>query len=219
MFRFLLLFLFIQPVVYLNGQTVSFTADDLSIPQKHYLYAGVDNHITVNCEGVNPKDLVVSINNGEISGSNGSYNIRVKGTGKVIMTISKKGADKALLGEIIFLIRLFPDPMPSVAGKTGGTIQKDELLTAGGLSVSMPPDCLHKLCSAIGFNVVSFSMTVNNAGFLFEFTSNTNRFTNDQIDQINQLKPGQKLFFENIKAIGSDSIIRYMGAMAFKITE
>jgi len=62
-------------------------------------------------------------------------------------------------------------------------------------------------------------MSATISGFTREEASSSDRITDSQIDLINSLKADQKLYFEEIKAVGPDGAIRELGPMVFIITE
>ena len=113
----------------------------------------------------------------------------------------------------MFRVKPVPDPYARVGEKRDGLITKEELLAAGGINAIV------NIEFEIDFKPVSFVMSTVISGFTREDASNSDKFTGSQIDLINSLKPGQKLYFEKIKAIGPDGAIRELGPMIFTIAE
>ena len=68
------------------------------------------------------------------------------------------------------------------------------------------------------FPVVGFKVSATVGGFTQEYSSNSARITQQQKNLIRRLSPGQKVYFENIRAKAPDGGIRYLGTISFTIT-
>ena len=79
------------------------------------LYIGMPNPITVTAD-IAPEDLLISISDGSISGSNGKYNVTVSHPGIVKINLYKKG-DTGLLHSFNFKVKTFPDPQTLLPNK------------------------------------------------------------------------------------------------------
>lgn len=97
-------------------------------------------------------------------------------------------------------------PVATVAGIINGVISKNALLKVDSLS-----------CSEKNITIVSFTMTINKNGNLYELNSANNMLTAEMKKSINELESGNKLYFENIKAKFSDGSWRSMNAISLKI--
>ena len=72
------------------------------------LYIGVDNTITVACSGIDGKDIIVSVSQGEITGENGKYRIRVVAVSDaIVLQVSSK--DGKELGKQVFKSKTIPN--------------------------------------------------------------------------------------------------------------
>jgi beta-lactamase regulating signal transducer with metallopeptidase domain len=195
-----------------NGEM---TNDDIIaaiVPIKmNVLYLGVDNPVDVAVSGFKSENLEVELDNGRIQGSDGHYIVNPARAGEAVITVYSNGKKT---GSVTFRVKSIPDPMARVGVKASGEITKNELLEAGGINAHVNVDF------DIQFKALSFEMsTPDPSGYVVKGTSTTDRFSEKQIEIINSLIKDQKLYFEEIKAIGPDGAIRNLGPMIFTITE
>jgi len=191
------------------------TIDDVItaiVPVKmNVLYVGVDNPVSVAVSGYKSEDLEVRIDNGRIRGQNGEFIVNPGRTGESNITVSVDGKD---VGSFAFRVKSMPDPLPRIGVKRNGAITKNELLEAGGINAWMRTDF------DVMFKVISFKMgTTDPSGFYIQDSSDTDRFSERQTEIINSLVKDQKLYFEEIKAIGPDGAIRVLDVLSFTISE
>jgi hypothetical protein len=68
------------------------------------------------------------------------------------------------------------------------------------------------------YKVTQFELqTTGNAGYVVNNKSNSNRFTAEQKNQLNRVRPGSIIYIGNIKAIGDDGKARDLSPISFKI--
>lgn len=175
----------------------------VSADAMNVMYIGVDNPISVLAGGATEDNTKVTITNGTLtkdpSKGPGRYNARVNSPGKAVISvyITNKGLDK-LMGSYEFRVKKVPDPVARVNGQAVGTskIEKNTLVNAAGLVVSMPDFEFQ-----MNISVSSFTMQIaRNNELTAVYTSNSNRFTDDMINQINRCRRGDKIYIENIMA-------------------
>lgn len=94
-------------MTYTNGVTI--TTGSKGADNNTVFYIGIDNPVTVKAQNVKPEDLVVTISEGKISGTNGSYLVQVTHEGEVELAISKSDGTK-LPGPFIYKVKALPDP-------------------------------------------------------------------------------------------------------------
>lgn len=83
----------------------------IAVDKMNVLYIGVDNPITVAVPGVPSDQLLVHIDQGSISGSNGKYTIRVTTPGETtIKVLTVRDDRKLLLSSQTFRVKTIPDP-------------------------------------------------------------------------------------------------------------
>ena len=198
-------------VACVNGQNKTNVVTAVAPIRMNVLYLGLDNPIKIAASGYESSELIASIDNGTITGSNGEYIIRPRRPGNAIVTVSSKGTE---IQKTEFRVKIVPDPVAKISGKNSGSITKSELLSAKGISVEMG-----SFDFDLEFKVVSFvlSATVPNSYTVREEISKSDMFSDIQIDLINSLVINQKLMVEEIKAIGPDGSIRKLSPMVFTI--
>jgi hypothetical protein len=92
-----------------------------------------------------------------------------------------------------------PKPTPQIGNFIGKTIDKKNLLEIKGIWAKMP-----YFLDFYGAEILSFKIVTYNNGNTKETSSQSSRFTNEQIELIEELQSGQMLYFEDIKAKTED---------------
>lgn len=208
-------------VFQLSGQgskNISIRANSLTDPNKRILYFRIENELLVNAKGYAPEKIIVRINKRVMEGNNGKYlvSISTKDTlpgKKVMINVSylNKNKDTVSIGNEEFKAIYLRDPLPLVAGKNAGTIKKEELLKADSLYLEITESYLKS-----NFRIKSFILTTIK-GSISQPSGNS--FTQEQKDIIQNLKSGQKIFFEDIKANIPNGITTNCSAITLKIIE
>jgi hypothetical protein len=180
------------------------------------LYIGVDNPIAVASSESGVSELTVSIDNGTISGTDGMYVANPKEPGLATITVNSNGKE---IRKAVFRAKFVPDPEGTIntgaENRTDGFISKEELLKAGGIVIN-----LRNFDFDLSFKVVSFvlSATMPNSNVIREEISNSDKFSQTQIELIKVLVKNQKLAIEEIKVIGPDDKLRKLKPMVFNIS-
>lgn len=91
-------------------------------------------------------------------------------------------------------------------------VSKAIILASGGLKAE-----IENFDFDFKYEVLSFDVTAKMGEFENSYHSNSSRFTADQIKLIKDVKSGTKVYFENIKAKGSDGSIRDVGALVVRV--
>lgn len=94
-------------MTYANG--VIITTGSADADKKNVFYIGINNPVTVKAQNVNPEELVVTVSEGKISGTNGNYLVQVTHEGEVELAISKSDGTK-LPGPFTFKVKKIADP-------------------------------------------------------------------------------------------------------------
>ena len=101
----------------------------------------------------------------------------------------------------------------TVSMKENGEISKEMLINAGKIVAQM-----YFMNMDIVFNIVGFNLsTIDENGNYIENYSKSSKLTEVQKEQIKNLKPGDKVYFENILGETFDGRLRNLGKMMFKI--
>ncbi|MCE3259424.1 MAG: gliding motility-associated protein GldM, partial [Bacteroidetes bacterium] len=186
-----------------NEYVVANAAAAVSADKMNVMYVGVDNPITVSAAGIAPTDLQVSIsgcgatltNNG-----NGKYVAKAATTGTCIVTVMAKTATgmRQQGPPQVFRVKAFPNPPFKVGGKS----------TYGNMEMTASAA---KLISGIGvdnagfdfvasFKITEFTMTtVSSRGVSQDYKCYGSALSAEAKQELSRLKPGNKIFFENIR--------------------
>lgn len=177
-------------------------------------YIGVDNPVAVSAAGVSSNEL-------KVSGSGGGIRLRPNGTGKYIVTVSEPGAAKVTVSgggltptSFDFRVKRIPDPQARLSSSSGGPIGSGDFKAQGGVGAFLDNFDFEATCQVVGFNLSYQAkrqdlIEVNNAGA---------RFTDAAQRLIQQAKPGDAYYFDNVRAkCPGDNGSRQINSMVFKI--
>lgn len=186
----------------------------ISPDKMNVFYVGVENPVTISASGVPASSIRASITNGSITGSGNKWVVRVKQQGKAVVTVSAEvDGQQRTLGSMEFRVKRLPDPVPTVAASRGGSISRNELI-AGLIKASMGDDFQFDL----QISVVSFKLGYTSGSFNEESEGRGAKFNAKQIEIIRNMKPGQKVYIEDIRASLPDGSVRNIGSVSFKIS-
>ncbi len=187
----------------------------ISPTKMNVFYIGVDNPVAITASGVPADALVVNIGPiGRIKKvGSGKYMVRVNKMGKTTISVSAKtGGQLRRLGSMQFRCKVVPDPKPQVGNLKPGPVMKADLLIQPFVMAK-----LENFVFDLKFPVVSFTVSATIGSFTQEEEARGPYITAKQKNLIRQLRPGQKVYFENIKARAPDGSIRELGTISFKI--
>ena len=112
-----------------------------------------------------------------------------------------------------FRVRLIPTPVATVGGKSGGSIEKNDLLSQIGIVANLGDFLLD-----LRYFVMEFKVEVRTPeGTLLTARSNSATFTDSQKTLIRNLNTGQRVLISNIKARGPDGREVFLNDMFFTI--
>jgi hypothetical protein len=187
------------------------------------LYIGVDNPMSISVPGVS-NNLVKS----SIEGSGGSlkpdpgkggghFIANVTTVGKATIRVSAELNGKVTpMGAFEYRVKRVPDPIATAANSKGGPINKSLLAAANIIPV------LENFDFELYFKVTGFQMSIFGKGKdpIIGKESPDSRLTQEMRDLIQKARPGDKIFFEYIKAkmaTGSDQSTRQLPPLSFTI--
>jgi len=181
----------------------------LQLDKMNVMYIGVENPITLSASGYNIEDVSLSIPGANLSaGVKGHYVAQVTQPGKLTWNILGKGRDgggSKSIGSGEIRVKRIPDPTAKVANMTSG------LINAGAFKVQQGVVAiLDGFDFEAKFTVTSFKMIyLPKVGDVVPVNVTGNRFSSREAQDILQrAKPGDRVFFESIKAIGPDKTQR-----------
>lgn len=182
----------------------------MELPKMNVLFIGIDNPLKIAVSGIDNSELEVTIDNGEIKGENGEYNINVRKPGTSVVTVSYKGE---VIQKTEFRVKRIPDPISNENKYFSGKISKEEILRWGTIEFLFKYFNLNMNTNVIFFRMIA----IQGSNDPVQFYGGNKVFTDFQLEKIKTLKNGDKLYFEDIiilneedyssRKVGSVSII------------
>jgi gliding motility-associated protein GldM len=187
----------------------------ISPTKMNVFYIGVDNPVSISVPGVANDQVRVSISGGGGSCTktgNGTYNVKVSTIGTCKITVSAEmGGSSRSMGGMEFRVKRVPDPVAYVGGVKTGNISK------GVLAASCIIPKMENFDFDLNFRIVSFSLTMNMQGDLITKTTSGNCFSGEMKSMLDRAGRGQKIYIEDIKAVGPDGTTRTLSPMNLRI--
>ncbi len=180
-------------------------------------YIGVKNPVSISVPGLSMDKVHPVISKGKLykdPKNKGQWIVEVpKGLKKVTVSASAKIDGKPYnLGAVDFRVKRVPDPTATIAGMTGGAIDKNQLLAASAIIPEM-----RGFEFDLYFQITSYSFTTLINGDFFTIKAKGNTFSKDIIKRIRSGKRKQKFFFENIQAKGPDGTKRSLNPVNLEL--
>lgn len=175
-------------------------------------YVGVDNPVSISVPGIADKDLQATITAGKIerysSSDDPDANFKVhnlpNNISEVYVSVMANFDGKLKdMGKKKYRVKGLPNPDAMIAKKTQGTIDKQDMLIAGGIIASPPGGFEFKA----RFEIKSFEMQTNQGGDIKVLASDPQKkglLTPEMINIIKNSRKSQKFWFEKIVATGPD---------------
>ncbi len=183
------------------------------------LYQGIQNPLDVSVPGVGSDKLTVRMTNGDLK--RGKYkNYRgdwlaqprtVGENAQIIVSANINGKVQSF-PPVEFRVRRLPDPEARFANMKEGNV-----LRSVASAQQVVTAVLENFEFDLTYTVTGFTVSVNDKGFEITAEFNNNRITDKQKGLIGNLKAGQKLIIEKIKAVGPDGRNRDLNPIILKI--
>jgi len=186
----------------------------VSAMKMNVFYLGVDNPVEIAVAGVPGSQISADATNGSLVPSAGKFIMRPKRPGNCLVNVyAELDGRRKNVGSKEFRVKQVPDPYATVGGKKGGAVSKVALMAQTGVAAEMPPDFDFEL----KFTVTEFTVLSVVQGFVKQYSSRNNRFTEEQKNLINTLSKGSPLYIQDIKAVGPDGSLRNLSTIDFKL--
>jgi gliding motility-associated protein GldM len=188
----------------------------ISPSKMNVFYEGVENPVEVSAPGVASENLRVNITNARITKAREGYVVQPAagsaGREAVITVTAEINGRQQNLGKRNFRVRRVPDPVAKVNNQREGAIPKAILLAQMGVVADM-----ENFEFDLNFRVSQFKVSTIRNGYLVDASSNNNLFTEEQKDLIRGTVRGQRVFIEDIRAVGPDGRPRSLGTITLVV--
>lgn len=195
-----------------EAYTVGASATSISADKMNVLYIGVQNPISITAAGVPAEKVAASITGGSIA---------KQAAGKFLVTCSQPGranivvsADGKNLSTKEFRVKFIPDPVLKVGMNKSGYMKASEFKVQGGLRA----DLENFEFEGVKYDVVGYRIGIDAKGKDYaEGDANSAYFPSTIQASVRSLKPGDQVYFDNVKVKGPDGRVRDMGNISFKL--
>jgi gliding motility-associated protein GldM len=174
----------------------------ISPTKMNVFYVGVENPVDISVPG-SPERIIPTITTGKIrpEGKNWIVYDLPKGVREATVTVNAvfMGKTKSM-GATTFRLKLVPDPIAKVGGKSDGPISKSLLVAGPWVVAEMPTGFDFDL----KFSVTSFTFVTNVGGDIISTKVQGNRLTPDILKMVQSAKKNTRIWFEEINVKGPD---------------
>lgn len=188
----------------------------VSPTKMNVFYVGVDNPVSVSAPGFTSDRIRASISNGNgrLVQKGGEYIAQPQVVGrpaKVLVEANFDGEWRALR-TVDFRVKPIPDPVAKVADMNGGKIKKNLLLAQTGVDAVMD-----NFDFDLEFKITGFTVSTIRKNFTVDEVSRSDTFTPEQLKLFRDLRRNNKVYIEDIRAVGPDGVTRNLPAIVFRI--
>ncbi|WP_319479878.1 gliding motility protein GldM [uncultured Draconibacterium sp.] len=189
----------------------------MSATKMNVFYKGLKNPFDVGGGAIPNEDLEVQMTNGTVSKEGDEYIIEpaeldeMGRNTKVSVYATINGA-RRLIGTTDWRVKRVPDPVAQVNGQSGGEIRKELLRIQDGVLA-----VLEDFDFEFGYKVTQFTLETTDGGYTNRYPSNSNRFTTEQKNALNNVTLNSIVYIGDIKALGDDGTTRDLDPISFKI--
>ncbi|RBL93216.1 type IX secretion system motor protein PorM/GldM [Chitinophaga flava] len=194
-----------------GASTTSISADKMNV-----LYIGLQNPISISAAGVPAEAVSASINGGNITKrGSGEYTVTVSQPGKAVINVVANIDGKVKsLGQKEFRVKRVPDPVLKVGFNKGGSMKAADFKVQMGLAAALEDFEFE----GVKYDVVGYRIGVSAKGKDYlEGEANSAYFPSNVAASIRSLRPGDEVYFENVKVKGPDGVVRTMPSTIFKL--
>jgi gliding motility-associated protein GldM len=186
----------------------------VSATKMNVFYIGVDNPVSISAGGVSPDQIQPSITNGTIARNGNEWVVRPATTGKATVSVNAKLGDRMKsMGGVEYRVKIVPSPEATIAGISGGSVNRDVVLAQGAIIPRMPADFEFNL----NFTIVSYKFSGNRKGDILDYTGTGNSLTGQMKDFIKGARRGEKIILEDILAKGPDGKTRKLNSIVLTL--
>ncbi len=186
----------------------------VSATKMNVFYVGVDNPVSISAPGFSSDRVRATMTNGSLIKKGDSYiaSPKVAFKNATVQVEAQFEDGWRPLRTVDFRVKPIPDPVAKVADLNGGQIKKNLLLAQTGVDAIM-----ENFDFDLKFKITGFTVSTIVKGFTVDQESRSDVFTKEQIDMFQNLKRSQKVYIEDIRAMGPDGVTRNLPTISFRI--
>ncbi|MBI9057831.1 MAG: gliding motility protein GldM [Labilibaculum sp.] len=186
----------------------------VSATKMNVFYVGVDNPVSISAPGFSSDRVRARMDNGDLIKKGNNYIAKPKVALRDALVSVEAQFDDGWrpLRKVKFRVKPIPDPIAKVADLSGGKIKKNLLLAQTGVDAVMD-----QFDFDLTFKITGFTVSTIVKGFTVDQSSRSDVFTPEQVKLFRNLKRNQKLYIEDIKAVGPDGVTRNLPTISFRI--
>jgi gliding motility-associated protein GldM len=210
-----------------DGQVTSkpFTAEfevaesnaTVSATGMNVFYRGIPNPVEISVGGVAERDVIAQISSGNIRRvGSGTYTVNPGVQDRATVSVfANIDGQRKLMSREDFRVYALPKPDAVVEGIPGSS----GALTVGALSRLQNVKAEAKdFVFEVDYKVQSFEVAFMGQGGMWStLSSSDDRFTSQQKDLFRQLRSGQRIMIEKIKASGPDGVIQNLNSITITV--
>ena len=193
----------------------------LQLDKMNVFYVGVPNPITVTAAGYSLEDVSMSIPGAELKSTGlGKYDVMVPASliGKTVEAAinAKDATGLKNVGNQAIRVKRIPDPQASVGGKAGGGFSSAAFRVQDGVIAKLENFDFEAKFRVTGF---TFSVAPKRGEYVGPYTVNGPQFRGsaEVLATMGRLKPGDKVFLEEIRGVGPDGTTRRLNDIIFTL--
>jgi len=181
-------------------------------------YRGIANPVEISVGGVAERDVVAQISSGNIRRIGaGTYQVKPGPSGDkaTVSVYANIDGQRKLMSREQFRVYPLPKPDAVVEGINGSS----GALTVGSMSRLQNVRAEAKdFVFEVEYKVESFEVAFMGQGGMWStMSSKSDRFTSQQKDLFRQLRSGQRVMIEKIKATGPDGVLRNLNSITITV--
>ncbi len=189
----------------------------ISPTKMNVLYQGLPNPVSISVPGIAAASIRPVVSNGKIEQRGDEFfilpnELDPSGRKTKIDVYATVGGQERLMGSMPFRVKEVPAPIAEIGGKSGGNIRKEDLMAEEAIFAT-----LKDFDFDLKYTITQFDISLTKGGYTNTFPSTSNRFTQQQKDQLKQLTQGNQIYIDNIKARGDNGVVKELSPIAFKI--
>ncbi|WP_207422106.1 gliding motility protein GldM [Desertivirga brevis] len=183
----------------------------VSPDKMNVFYIGVPNPVSVSAPGIPKESINVSMSGGSISGSGGSYTVKVSSPGEATVNVSANiGGKTQNIGSSRFRVKRIPDPVAKFGGKTGGSLPTVAIKAQNKVFAVLEGFEFDANFSVTRFNLIIVKPRAD--AVVLQTSGNT--LSGAMQSAISTITPGSKVIFDGIVAVGPDGSQRQLNSIA-----